>query len=587
MNAENKAVFLSYASQDAEAARRICESLRAGGVEVWFDADGGLEHGDEWDAKIRRQIKECVLFIPVISANTQARHEGYFRIEWDLAADRLLLRNLFHVDPKMAPFRDDPEIAALLAEPKNATSAAPTSPAVNEKSVAVLAFANLSGDKENEYFSDGISEDLLNVLGQVPGLRVAARASAFSFKGTNVTAQEMGQKLNVAHLVDGSVQRAGAVVRVVARLSRADTGEQLWSEKFDGDLKNIFALQDEIVAKIAENLKLKLGTATRTDKTVNPEAYRLYLLGRHQWEMNTEAGTNRAAQYFEQAIQLDPNYALPYCGLADTFNYFGGFTLPGREAWQKEIAQARKALAIDTGLADAHVSLGIGLINALRLHDAEITYRRALELNPNLSLIYDGLAYIRLIGGRCDEAVVESRKSVALDPLSEWMNGELALFLYSARHYDEAKAQALRALELHPGSLWAYQTLGAVALAQGQPAAAIENFQAAVKVDPSPSNQGDLGYAYAATGQRAEAEKILEEMKTLAKQHYVTPSVWLKIHLGLGEYETAFTWLEKCAEVQDPVVWSINSDRRFDRLRQDPRCRPLMIKAGLTDEQLR
>ena len=505
---------------------------------------------------------------------------------------RLLLRNLFRVDPKVAPFRDDPEIAALLAEPKKET-AAPPAPALDEKSapadksVAVLPFANLSSDKEQEYFSDGISEDLLNLLGKVPGLRVAARASAFSFKGKDATAQEMGQKLNVAYLVDGSVQRSGSNVRVVSRLSRATTGEQIWSEKFDGDLKNIFALQDEITAKIAENLKLKLGASPRAARAVNPEAYRLYLLGRHQWEMNTEAGTNRAVQCFEQAIQLDPTFALAYCGLADTYNYFGGFTIPGREAWQKEIVQAQKALAIDSDLADAHVSLGIGLINAMRLHDAELTYNRAVALNPNLSLVYDGRAFIRLIAGRADEAVVESRKSVELDPLSEWMNGELAMFLYLDRRFDEAKKQAQYARELHPDSVWAYQTLGWVALAQGQPDAAIDHWQAAVKLDPSPSNLGDLGHAFAASGHRAEAEEILNRMAALAKQRYVTPSVWLKIHLGFGDKEAAFSWLEKCSAVQDPVCWYINSDRRYDRLREDPRCRPLLIKAGLTDEQLK
>jgi TolB-like protein/class 3 adenylate cyclase/Tfp pilus assembly protein PilF len=578
--------------------------LRPHRAELWLQL--GLGHREEARAALRinvqlrprpyrwtmsltwwtSSLRACLLLDERVEALTELR---------EACADaqgRLLLRNLFRVDPKMAPFRDDPEIVALLAEPKKETAASP-GPTVDaksapaDKSVAVLAFANLSGDKENEYFSDGISEDLLNLLGKVPGLRVAARASAFSFKGKDATAQEMGQKLNVAYLVDGSVQRSGLNVRVVSRLSRAATGEQIWSEKFDGDLKNIFALQDEIAAKIAEMLKLKLGTSTHPARSVNPEAYRLYLLGRHQWEMNTEAGTNRAVQCFDQAIQLDPTFALAHCGLADTYNYFGGFTMPGREAWTKEITQAQKALALDANLADAHVSLGIGLINALRLHDAELTYQRAMELNPNLSLIYDGLGYIRLISGRCDEAVAESRKSVALDPLSEWMNGELCLFLYSARRYDEARAQARRALELHPGSLWAYQTLGGVALAQGHAAEAIENFQAAVKIDPSPSNQGDLGYAYAATGQRAAAEKILNQMQALAKQQYVTPSVWLKIHLGLGDVETAFSWLEKCSEVQDPACWYINSDPRYDRLRKDPRCRPLMIKAGLTDEQLK
>jgi TolB-like protein/Flp pilus assembly protein TadD len=495
--------------------------------------------------------------------------------------------------PEFDPLRADPRLEALLRDtlpagmkPFTATADQSVDAKADEKSVAVLAFANLSDDKANEYFSDGISEDLMNVLGKVPGLRVAARVSAFYFKDKNATTQDIGRKLGVSYLVDGSVQRAEATVRVVARLSRADTGEQVWSDKFDGEVKNIFALQDEIAGKIAENLRLKLGAVPRAERAVNPEAYRLYLLGRHQWEINSEAGTNRAVQYFNQAIQLDASFTLAYCGLADTYNYFGGFTMPGREAWEKELATARKALELDPGLADAHISVGIGLINSFRLRDAAQTYQRALKLNPNAPLAYDGLAYMRLVAGRCDEAVAESRKSVKLDPLSEWMNGDLAIFLYCDRQFEEAKLEAHRVLELNPDSAWGHQILGYAALAEGQPDVAVAQLQAALRLDPSPTTQGDLGHAYAVSGHRAEAEDILNRMVTLAKERYVTPSVWMKVYLGLGEMDRAFLWLEKCCDAQDPVCWLINADPRYDRLRRDLRCRPLLIRAGLTDEQL-
>ena len=346
------AVFLSYASQDADAARRISEALRSHGVEVWFDADGGLEHGDAWDSKIRQQIKECLLFIPIISSSTQARHEGYFRIEWDLAAERA--RGIASGVPFILPVVTDetsqaealvpdrfrsvqwttvpggvvtPDYlarflklwshrsglaAAISARPTEASASggvaagppqskpkgmigrvlialsvviaavawltlsrrgpdapkppvaaapAPSQPSVGQNSVAVLAFENLSDDKGNEYFSDGISEELLNVLSKIPGLRVAARTSAFSFKGKNATAQEIGAKLGVANLVEGSVRRAGSSVRIAARLSRAETGEQLWSESYTRDLEDVFAVQTELAQTIVEQLRNRLGVS--------------------------------------------------------------------------------------------------------------------------------------------------------------------------------------------------------------------------------------------------------------------------------------------------------------------------------------
>jgi TolB-like protein len=294
-------VFLSYASQDAEAARRICESLRAAGVEVWFD-QSELRGGDAWDQKIRRQIKECSLFVPIISAQTQARLEGYFRLEWKLAAQRT--HAMADAKPFVMPVVPDdtsdshayvPEefravqwsrlnqgeagvafcerVSALLeanATPRSSTAAPFSRPETTarqpagksspaDKSIAVLAFANLSNDPENEHFSDGISEELLNVLAHVPSLRVTARTSSFSFKGRNVPVPEIAQRLGVGYIVEGSVRRAGSRVRITAQLVDAVEDAHLWSETFDRELKDIFALQDEIAGLIAQNLQLKLG----------------------------------------------------------------------------------------------------------------------------------------------------------------------------------------------------------------------------------------------------------------------------------------------------------------------------------------
>jgi TolB-like protein len=311
------------------------------------------------------------------------------------------------LDPAYDPLRGEPAFAALVAEveARERSTTGPAKPAgltaagaaaaPDDKSVAVLAFANQSDDKANEYFSDGISEELLNVLGRVPGLRVAAPMSAFSFKGKNVPAREIGQKLNVAFLVNGSVRRAGPEIRVVARLSRADTDEQIWTEKFNGEAKNVFALQDEIAGKIAAALSLKLGASARAAKPIDPEAYRLYLEGRQFWSARSLDALDRAEVAFKGALQLEPDSALIHAGLAELYGtralYRALAALPEAGDLNRASEQADRAVALDPKLVQGYVARATIAVARQNYPEAERLLRDSLALAPN-----DALALNRL-----------------------------------------------------------------------------------------------------------------------------------------------------------------------------------------------
>ena len=360
------------------------------------------------------------------------------------ASCRRVLRNLFKLDPRLKPWRDDAEINALLAEPSSPAKAGLSAEALaktDAKSVAVLAFANLSDDKANEYFSDGISEELLNVLGRVPGLRVAAPMSAFSFKGKNASAQEIGQKLNVAYLVNGSVRRAGTAIRLVARLSRAETDEQIWTEKFDGEAKNVFALQDEIAGKIAAALSLKLGASARVAKPIDPEAFRLYLEGRHFWSLRTFGGFDRAEVALKQAVALEPESALIRAGLAELYATRGWYhsfsgSDPG-DSYALASAEVERAVALDPENAQAMVARAT--IALARRHSAEAArlLQQALALAPNDATALNRLGDLMVQTGRLDAALENYQRGMQLDPLSVFIVRDVVRQLLYAHRFQD------------------------------------------------------------------------------------------------------------------------------------------------------
>ena len=456
------------------------------------------------------------------------------------------------------------------------------------KSIAVLPFANLSADKNDEYLSDGMTEELLNVLTKVKSLRVPGRSSSFAFKGKNEDDifRKVGEQLHVNAVLEGSVRKAGDKLRITAQLVNVADGFHLWSETYDGDMKDILAVQSDVAKRVVQALQVQLGVdearAFAKKATENPEAHRLYLLGRYHFAKFTRAGWTNAIHSYEEALQVDPNFALAYCGLADTYGWAGGQLMPGREAWAKEMELAQKALELDPNLAEAHLSMGTALFSVLGPHDSEKELDRAVELNPNLALIYDQYGWTFSALGRFDDAFAAEKKALELDPLSTFLNTNLAFFLYWARRFEEATTQIRKTLELDPNNAFAHSILGWCLIAKGNKAEARSEFEKATTLDDLPWYVSSVGYACGVSGDRAKAEQVLRDLEELAKQRYVSPANRAAVYLGLGEKEQALDWLEKAYEDRDPIFWWINGDQLYDSLRGAPRFEALVQKVDRT-----
>src|SRR3989440_26432 len=361
--------------------------------------------------------------------------------------------------------------------PQNIRGAAPA------KSVAVLPFVNMSADKHDEYLSDGMTEELINALAKVPGLRVPGRTSCFAFKGKNEDDifRKVGEQLHVNAVLEGSVRKAGDKLRITAQLINVADGYHLWSEDYDGDVRDIFTFQSNVAQRVVEALQIKLGVeaarALAKKSTENPEAHRLYLLGRYEFGKYSEAGWTTSIRYYEQALKLDPNYALAYCGLADTYAYMGGVVMPSKEAVAKEKEFAQRAIELDPELAEAHLSLACALGGAFDLQNAQIEFDRAIELNPNLAWAYEIYAWFLGGVGRLVEAIAKDKKAIDVDPLNSFFQSALAYYLYHARRYDDAMVQVRKTLELDPTSTLAHNLLGRCLLGKGDTAGAIAEFQ--------------------------------------------------------------------------------------------------------------
>ncbi|MFL6531498.1 MAG: tetratricopeptide repeat protein, partial [Chthoniobacterales bacterium] len=458
------------------------------------------------------------------------------------------------------------------------------------RSVAVLPFANMSADKNDEYLSDGMTEELLNALTKVKELRVPGRSSSFAFKGNHEEGifRKVGEQLHVNAVLEGSVRKAGEKLRITAQLINVADGFHLWSETYDGDMKDILAMQSDVAKRVVQALQVQLGVdearALAKKPTENPEAHRLYLLGRYHFAKFTRAGWTNAIHYFEQALQVDPNFALAYCGLADTYGWAGGQLMPGREAWAKEMELAQKALALDPNLAEAHLSMATAFYSALGPRPSEKELDRAVELNPNLALAYDQYGWTFSEMGDFDKAIAAEKKALELDPLNTFLNTDLAFFLYWARRYDDATTQIRKTLELDPNNGFAHSILGWCLIWKGSKAEARVAFQKATTLDDLPWYVSSVGYASAVSGDRAKAEQILRDLDGIAKQRYVSPANRAAVYLGLGEKGKALDWLEKAYEDRDPIFWWIQ-DQLYDGIRNEPRFQALMqkvdhVKAG-------
>src|SRR5256885_97996 len=455
------------------------------------------------------------------------------------------------------------------------------------KSVAVLPFVNMSADKNDEYLSDGMTEELINALAKVPGLRVPGRSSSFAFKGKNEDDifRKVGEQLHVNAVLEGSVRKAGDKLRITAQLINVADGYHLWSEDYDGDVRDIFTFQSNVAQRVVEALQIKLGVeAARVlakKSTENPEAHRLYLLGRYEFGKYSEAGWTTSIRYYEQALKLDPNYALAYCGLADTYAYMGGVVMPSKEAVAKEKEFAQRALQLDPELPEAHLSLACALGGAFDWRNAQIEFDRAIELNPNLAWAYEIYAWFLGGVGRLDEAIAKDKKAIELDPLNSFFQSALAYFLYHARRYDDAIVQIKKTLELDPASTLGRHLLGCCLLWKGDRAGAIAEFQQGKINITGAWYQGLLGYAYAISGDRAKAEQMLRELEEMAKRQYVNTTAFASIYLGLGEKEKALDWLDKSYGDQESACWYLKVDPIYDSVRNEPRFQALLKKIGL------
>src|SRR6266540_2224099 len=452
------------------------------------------------------------------------------------------------------------------------------------KSIAVLPFVNMSAEKNDEYLSDGMTEELINVLSKVPGLRVPGRTSCFAFKGKNEEDifRKVGDQLHVGTVLEGSVRKAGEKLRVTAQLINVSDGYHLWSKDYDGDVKDILTFQSNVAEQVVQALQVKLGEeGTRVlakKPTENPEAHRLYLLGRYEFAKYTQTGWNNAIRYYEEALKLDPDYALAYCGLADNYAYMGSVVMPEKEAIAKEKEFAQKALALDPDLAEAHMSLALTLVADYDWQNGLKEFDRALERNPNLAFAYELQAWTVNGLGRFDEAIGKTRKAVELDPLNPFFQMSLSFYQYWAGRYDDAIAQARKTLEMDPNSTISHVLLGLSFLKKGDTADAIAELQKTKAPDPGAWYQGFLGYAYGISGDRAKAEQALHELEDLAKRQYVSPTAFATIYLGLGQKEKCLDWLEKAYDQQDSACWYLKIDQIYDSVRNERRFQALVEK---------
>ncbi len=463
--------------------------------------------------------------------------------------------------------------------------------APDDKSIAVLPFANLSADPENEFFSDGVSEEILSALGRLPQLRVAARTSCFSFKGKKANIQQVASALNVGTVLEGSVRRAGERIRITAQLIDAGTGYQLWSERFDRNPGDIFAIQDEIATTIASKLEVTLGEASGVQPwaSVRPqdlETYHLYLKGRYFWNKRAARDLKKSVGYFEKALDRDPAYALAWAGLADSLLLLGYYCAgaPG-EIFPRAKEAARQALELDPALAEAHCSLALAkLLYDWDWQGAEAGFGRALELNPGYPTAHHWFAQYLAFLGRHQESITESRRALALDPLSLILNVQLGWSLYYARHYDEAIEQLRRTLRLASTFSTASFWLALAYEKQGRFDEAMEAFDRAI----TDSNRAPLvlaawGRLLAERGEADRARQVLDELLEAAKTIYLPAYYIAALHCGSGEREETLRWLERAASARDGWMVYINVDPIWDAYREEPRFRALVREVGLSE----
>jgi TolB-like protein/Tfp pilus assembly protein PilF len=666
MSEGSRAVFLSYASEDGAVAERVATGLRAAGIEVWFDRSE-LRGGDAWDRQIRKQIHDCALFIPIISAHSQGRLEGYFRREWKLAADRThdmaeekaflvpvviddtserhasvpdkfrdvqwthlpaaeasgafiervkgLLSHGSLPAPGLTRFASSSGASATPAEgtvaPRGlsrrwgaAVSVAIAAAALalgylalermgrsglraqDGASIAVLPLANESGEASQQYFSDGLSEDLITALAQFPGLKVIGRTSAFQFRDSKEDSRSIGAKLGVAHLLEGSVRRSGEVVRVSAELIDTSDGSTQWSERFDRPYKDLFALQDEITHAVAGALRTKLlageHAAAQSERPPGGslEAYSALLQGRFYNFRRTETDTRKAIESYTHATQIDPRYALAWSGLARAWTVLGAYYLGGSPA-QGAYAKAReagdRALALSPELAAAHLARGYLLQNAgFDWRGAEVEYRRALALAPNDAEAKFFLGNQLATLGEVEQAIELTRQALATEPLQAFWHGWLAVYLRGFNRLKEAERSIRKAIELQPGAVADYLTLTMIEVLRGNAQAALA---AAQQELPGGYQESALALARQIGGDRSAADAALQTL--IDKDASLSAYQIAEVYALRNDAKSTFEWLDRAWSNRDAGIGLLLYDPLMLRYKDDPRFAAFCRKVGL------
>jgi TolB-like protein len=663
-------IFLSYASEDVAAASAIVDALRATGLTLWFDRSE-LRGGDTWDQSIRERIRKCRLFIPIVSAHTEARSEGYFRREWKLAADRTedMASDLAFIVPVVIDgtasatarvpqrFREVQWIrlpgavvsasflehirglmtrtraveagtarsGASLAEPaspppmvqrarrvsragtlfvaallliagagyfatrqmgilrdRNAEPQQTTTNTYGEKSIAVLPFVDMSEKRDQEYFADGMAEEVLDLLAGVPSIKVIARTSSFQFKNRSVDLRSVGDALGAAYVVEGSVRKSADQLRVTAQLVRANDGSHVWSETYDESSGDALTIQGRIAASIVRALQVTIGAddLPARPQLKNPESYDLYLRGRHAMDRFDKAGFESAAGYFQQALERDPSFvrAAEWLAVAHEFLAEWGF-VPVREGYERARASVERALKLDPQSGLAHSMLcTIEAVYDWNSPEALKECRRALVLEPRNPQVLLYAGQMEDIVGHWDEAEHLLSTGVGLDPLFAGFHVLLGIADEQTGRLAEAEQRRRLALTISPSYVRAHYALGTTLLAEGKPAAALEEM---LKESADGGRDAGLAMAYHALGRKAESNAALAR---LVKERAGDMASWIaEVHAFRGENDQAFAWLDRAYVQRDVNLWWFKTVLAFNRLKSDPRYKPFITKMNLAE----
>jgi TolB-like protein/DNA-binding winged helix-turn-helix (wHTH) protein/Flp pilus assembly protein TadD len=459
----------------------------------------------------------------------------------------------------------------------------PASGAAQMHKIAVLPLENLSHDDQQEYFADGMTDAIIDQLAGVPGLSVISRTSTMQYKRTHKPLPQIARELDVDTVVEGTVLRSGNRVRVSAQLIDAVADQHLLSRTFEGGLEDVLKLQQDVARAVARQITSNLTGRLSHPMPVAPEAYEAFMLGRFYWFKRTPEALWKSIEYFQEAIRREPNYALAYMGLADSYFGLQYFEIvPPLQFKAQERAAILKALSLDDSLAEAHTSLA----HAQEMEDwdfaaAEKEYRRAVDLNPSYALAHQWLGNDLAIRGRSDDALEESRKAMALDPLSALYRASYAHRIAYAKRFDEAADACYKALELDANYPTANMYLGQIEEYRGRYQAAISRFRKAYEVAPTPLHLANLGHAYGRSGNRSEARKVLSQLRGLSKTHYVSAYAYTLVYIGLADKEKAFDWLQRAVTERSQWVTTLKVDPIFDEFRGDPRFDSLLRQIGL------